>query len=134
MLAVTALFTLQSGMVIASQAAAALGVMPQPAAPFSGPVHIHDGLAGHMHIHVGNAAAGHVHAAVVDRADVDQDDDANGTAPYVSLCSTAAVMPAPPFHAVSRDIGSVVTAQPHHPLHGVEPGGLNRPPSSPDIA
>jgi hypothetical protein len=129
MLAVMALFAMQSAMITASQAAAALGVMPQPAVAFSGAIHVHDGLAGHAHIHASNAA-GHVH----DAANLDNDDDTNAAAPLVSLCCTAAVMPAVAAETTSLAIARRIEAAPHDALHGVEPGRLNRPPSTPDIA
>lgn len=140
MLAAMALFLHQAALISVSQAAAAIGIMPHPAATISGPVHVHDGVAGHVHIHGGNTAAGHTHeAAGADSTDIDHDDlvrdDDAGTAPSMaSLCCTAAVMPVPPAHAVFLGIVSVITAAPHDPLRGVEPGGLHRPPRTPDIA
>jgi hypothetical protein len=131
MLAAMAAFVQQGAMIVASQAAAAGGVMPQPATMLSGSVHFHDSLAVNVHVHGGDKGAGHVHSP----ADLDHDEsDEEGKAP--PLCSighTSAVMPTGAYVVVCGVVRAT-ECLPHDRLDGVEPDGLSRPPSTPGIA
>jgi hypothetical protein len=131
MLLAMAAFVQQAAMIGASQARASAGIMPAPAIPLSGAVHVHDGLAGHVHVHGGTNVAGHVHSAV----DPDDDDDADGTdhPPMWSLGCTSAVIPVIGVSAVVFEAVRVGECR-HQRGEGVEPAGLNRPPSTPSIA
>jgi hypothetical protein len=129
MLLAIAAFVQQGGMIIASQAAAFAGFMPQPAIPLSGAMHVHEGLAGHVHAHAGHNEPGHVHGPVDDHHD---SDDAVIT-PLCSLGCTCAVMP------VIGECIALLTAPgfeplPHERFAGFEPEGSTRPPSTPSIA
>jgi hypothetical protein len=128
MLAGALAFVAQATMVAISQVAAANGSMPQPAVAVSGGLHYHDALARHFHVHHGNDAAGHVH----DHAD--HDDDAVAHAPLVTLGAVTADIPAAttcaPASVASGSHPRAIQAR----LKGVRPDGLNRPPSTPDIA
>jgi hypothetical protein len=130
MLLAMAAFVQQAAMIAASQARASAGIMHDPAIALSGPVHVHDRLAGHVHAHGGTNAAGHVHSA----ADVDDDDDADGIGhpPVWSLGGTSAVIPLVGVSAVSLEAMRVGECR-HERGEGVEPDGLHRPPSTPGI-
>jgi hypothetical protein len=125
-------FVQQAAMIAASQARASAGIMPDPAIALSGPVHVHDRLAGHVHVHGGMNVAGHVHSA----ADVDDDDDDDadgiGHPPVWSLGSTFAVISLMGVSAVSLEAMRVGECR-HERGEGVEPDGLHRPPSTPSI-
>src|SRR5215468_10410916 len=69
MLAAMAAFVQQSAMIVASEAAASFGVMPQPATMLNASVHFHDNLAVNLHVHAGHNGPGHVHGPT----DVDHD-------------------------------------------------------------
>src|SRR5262249_33486288 len=130
MLVAMAAFVQQGAMIAASQAAAAGGVMPQPATMLSETVHFHDNLAGNLHTHGGHKGAGHVHGP----ADLDHDDAADGGRPRpCSIGPTCAVLPAV-AHAVLCDVVRAAEHLPCDRLDGVEPDGLSRPPSTPGIA
>jgi hypothetical protein len=131
MLLAMAAFVQQATVIAASQARASAGIMPDPAIALSGAVHVHDGLAGHVHVHGGTNAAGHVHSGV----DPDDDDDADGAGhpPIWSLGCTSAVIPLMGVSAVALEAVRVGEC-PHERGEGVEPAGLNRPPSTPSIA
>jgi hypothetical protein len=119
-------FVQQGAMIAASQARASAGSMIDPAVTLSGPVHYHDNLARHVHVH-GHNSVGHVH----NTADIDHaTDDAN--TPLWSLGYTSAVMPVMAVFAVSFEIGRA-DERPHARLEGVQPDGLNRPPSTPGM-
>jgi hypothetical protein len=128
MLAGALAFVAQATVVAMSQAAAANGSIPQPAIIVSGALHYHDTLARHFHVHHGNDTAGHVH----DHAD--HDDDGIAHAPLVTLGAVTADIPA------ATACAPALVASGSHPcpiqarLEGVPPDGLNRPPSTPDIA
>ena len=122
-------FVQQGAMIAASQALASIGSMPDPAVTLRGLVHYHNDMAGHVHVHGGGSAAGHIHKT----ADLDHQDTDEAHTPFWSLGCTSAVIPAMPvctvsFVAVSADEGA------HVHLKGVDPAGLNRPPSTPSIA
>jgi len=119
-------FTQQGAMVAASQALASVGSMSDPAVTLSGSVHFHNDLARHVHAH--GSSAGHVHKA----ANTDHDSDEANT-PLWSLGCTSAVIPATAISAVSFEIVRAAE-RPHVRLEGIEPDGLNRPPSTPSIA
>jgi hypothetical protein len=126
MLAAAVAFLAQGTLIVISQAAAALGWMPQPAVTVSGPVHYHDALARHLHTH-SHDVPGHVHGPA------DHDDDSVAAAPCVSLGAVAAIVPlaAAPWPPVLPAVSPSPVPQ---RLEGVQPDGLNRPPCTPDIA
>jgi hypothetical protein len=128
LLAAAVAFLAQGTMIAVSQAAAANGSMPQPAVIVSGALHYHDPLARHFHIHHDKDAAGHVHEPD------DHDDDGIARTSFVTLGTAAADIPAA---ATCTPACVVSDAQPcpiQARLKGVQPDGLNRPPSTPDIA
>jgi hypothetical protein len=120
-------FVQQGAMITASQALAAAGSMIDPAVTLSGSVHYHDSLARHVHTH-GHDSVGHVHHA----ADIDHAADDND-APFWSLGGASAVISVMGTFLVSFKIVSV-DERPDVRLKGIEPEGLNRPPSTPCIA
>jgi hypothetical protein len=128
MLLAMVVFVQQGAMIAASQALASAGSMVDPAVTLSGSVHYHNSLARHVHVH-GSSHKGHVHNA----ADTDQGtDDAN--TPLWSLgCCTSAVIPVMAISAVSFEMVKA-DERPHVRLEGIQPDGLNRPPSTPSIA
>ena len=130
MLLAMAAFVQQAAMIAVSQARASAGIMSDPAIALSGPVHVHDGLARHVHVHDGTNAVGHVHGAL----DHD-DDDADGMDQSLiwSLGYTSAVIPMMGLSAVPLQAVPVGECR-HQRGEGVEPAGLNRPPSTPSIA
>ena len=131
MLAAMAIFVQQGTMIAASQAAASAGFMPQPATVLSGAVHFHDNLAVNVHVHGGHLGAGHVHGP----ADVDHDDESDDTvnAPICSIGQTCAVLSADAYTVPSPIVHALECPLPGL-LDGIEPDGLNRPPSTPGIA
>jgi hypothetical protein len=129
MLAAMAAFIQQSAMIAASEAAASCGLMPQPATMLNASAHFHDNLAVHLHVHASHNGAGHVHGPT----DVDHDEaDEGGKAVVCSGGHIFAVMPIPIF-AVLRDSARTVECPPIDRVIGIEPDGLNRPPSTPGM-
>jgi hypothetical protein len=119
-------FVQQSAMIVASEALASAGSMTDPAVTLGGSVHYHNSLARHVHLH-GNAA-GHVHKT----AEIDHDSDEAST-PFWSLGGSSAVIPVMAASPVSFEIVRA-DERPDVRLEGIEPDGLNRPPSTPSIA
>jgi len=120
-------FVQQSAMIAASQALASAGSMSDPAVTLRGSVHYHNSLARHVHVHGSHDSVGHVH----NTADTDHATDEANT-PFWSLCCTSAVIP---VMGISAVLFAIVRAD--HPcvhLAGIQPEGLNRPPSTPSIA
>jgi hypothetical protein len=128
MLMAMLLFVQQAAMIAVSQALASLGVMHDPAVALSGPAHLHDGLAGHIHVHGGKI--GHVHNA----ADADDDDDANGShhTPIWSFGHSTAVIPLMEMSGLAFRVLCVGECH-HESGEGVEPDGMQRPPSTPSM-
>jgi hypothetical protein len=130
MLMAMMLFVQQAAMIAVSQTLASVGVMRDPAVALSGPAHFHDGLAGHIHVHGGKNATGHVHNAT----DADDDDDMNGAdhAPIWSFGYTLAVIPLMEASALAFKVLFVGQFR-HESGEGVEPDGMQRPPSIPSM-
>jgi hypothetical protein len=121
-------FLHQGSLTVASQAAAAAGFMPQPAETVIGSVHVHGKVAGHVHTHGGENAAGHTH-------DHDHDDmDEPASTLFWALGSVTAVAPRTELVTVALNVVSAEQGLPSERLDGVEPDGLSRPPSTPNIA
>jgi hypothetical protein len=117
-------------MIVVSRAAAAAGIMDDPAVTLSGPVHLHNHLAGHVHAHGGDNSAGHVHGG----PDPDhRDSDEAASTPFWSLGGASAVLPVAATSGVPLDV-VVAGERLDVRLEGVEPDGLSRPPSTPSIA
>jgi hypothetical protein len=129
MLLAMVVFVQQGAMIAASQALASAGSMVDPAVTLSGSVHYHNSLARHVHVHGGgHNSVGHVHNA----ADTDPATDEPNT-PFWSLgCCNSAVIPVMAISAVSFEIARADKC-PHVRLEGIQPDGLNRPPSTPSI-
>jgi hypothetical protein len=121
-------FVQQGAVIAASQALASAGSMIDPAVILSGSVHYHNDLARHVHVHASHNSVGHVH----NTADIDHPTDETNT-PFWSLGCTSAVIPVAAISAVSFGIVGA-DERPHVHLDGIEPDGLNRPPSTPSIA
>src|SRR5215213_190895 len=119
-------FVAQGTMIAVSQVAAANGSMPDPAVTVSGALHYHDPLALNFHVHHGDAP-GHVHDPA------DHDDDAVAQSPVVTLGAAAADIPAVTICAPSVTLSDTSSCPGQARLEGVQPEGLNRPPSTPDI-
>jgi hypothetical protein len=130
MLVAMLLFVQQAAMIAVSQALASVGVMRDPAVALSGPAHFHDGLAGHIHVHGGKNATGHVH----DAQGADDDDDVNGAdhAPIWSFGYTSAVIPLMEALRLAFKVLCVGPCQ-HESGKGIEPDGMQRPPSTPSM-
>src|SRR5262249_11666994 len=129
MLAAIAAFVQQSSMIVASQVAASRGLMPQSATMLNESVHFHDNLAVNLHVHGSHNGAGHVHGP----ADVDDDaTDDGGKVLVFSGGHIFAVMPLPSC-AILCDSAHTVEFTPIDRAVGVEPDGLNRPPSTPGM-
>jgi hypothetical protein len=127
-------FVGQSAMIIVSNAAASAGLMPQPATTLSGPVHVHDGLAGHVHSHGGDNKAGHVHQGLAHDDDDDDDAGNGGKALIWTIACSAAVVPMAEIVGIPFDLAGGVGISPRNERDGVEPDTLLRPPSTPGIA
>ena len=130
MLVAIAAFVQQSSMIVASQVAASRGLMAQPATMLNESVHFHDNLAVNLHVHRSHNVAGHVHGPT----DVDDDEaDDGGKVPAVfSAGHIFAVMPLASC-AVVCDSARTVELAPTDRGVGIEPDGLNRPPSTPGM-
>lgn len=124
-------FVHQSAVIIVSEAAASAGVMPHPAVTLSGPVHFHDDIVRQVHAHRGHNAPGHVHGT--GDPDHHETDESNGL-PMWSLYCASAVVPILALCSVPIDVVGAVEAISNDRLVGIEPDGLNRPPSTPSIA
>jgi hypothetical protein len=121
-------FVQQGAMIAASEALAAAGSMIDPAVTLSGSIHYHNNLARHVHVNGSHNSVGHVH----NTSDSDHATDEANT-PFWSLGCTSAVIPVMGISAVSFEIVRA-DERPHVRLEGVQPDGLNRPPSTPSIA
>lgn len=123
-------FVQQSALVAVSQAAAATGLVPQPAVKLSGQVHFHDDVVRQAHAHTGHNTAGHVHGGGNAGNETDEATDA----PMWCLSCTSAVVPMAVLCSIPIESAEAIEAAPHGSLIGIEPDGLNRPPSTPNIA
>jgi hypothetical protein len=130
MLAAAVAFVQQGAMILASQAVAFTGSMPEPAVVLSGKVHVHGELAANVHVHGGDTAAGHVHNAI----DHDDDDVDTGKTLCWSLAGTSIVLPVVETRSVSFDVVVVIRSVRDDRRDGFNPDGLSRPPSTPSIA
>ena len=122
-------FLLQGLAVSASQAAAASGLMADPAVELTGAVHFHGHLAGHVHSHDGDNLAGHVHVP----AETDHDDHTDAGPAWPLFCPSLDI---PANSAVQDTVGvcdlmPIVTTE---SATGLAPPSLIRPPSTPSIA
>ena len=116
-------FPYHSALAAMAQAAASTGSTNEPAVLVSGPVHQHGRLSGMVHVHDGDNTPGHVH----------HDDEDAGMAQVWSLGCVTAVIPLAENLAVSFSVQSAVLGSARKTLVGVDPDGLNRPPSTPGI-
>jgi hypothetical protein len=131
MLLAMLLFVQQAAIITVSQALASIGLMRDPAVVLNGPAHFHGGLAGNVHVHGDKNGVGHVHNAV-DTDDDDDDVNGAGHAPIWSFGYTAAVIP--PMNASALAFKVIYVGQCHHERgEGVEPDGMQRPPSTPNM-
>jgi hypothetical protein len=118
-------FILQATLVTISQAEASMGSMPSPAVVLAGAVHYHDNLARHVHSHGG--AMDHVHHSA------DTDDDANA-GQVITLGLVFAATPTMSMGLVLSLKFTAVSVFLDKRLLDFKPDGLNRPPSTLDIA
>ena len=123
-------FVHQTGLSIVSQAAAAVGLMPEPAVAISEAAHYHGNLARHVHTHHGDQL-GHVHGPSVPDPD-DTDLQASALLCIAGVSPALAASDAPAMTA-PKSIGRV-SLPAHRILSGIDPSRLNRPPSTPSIA
>jgi hypothetical protein len=127
-------FFVQGGLIAASEAAAAVGSVPDPAVVLDGPVHVHGQLPGHFHAHDGDNGAGHVH--LVADADDDHADDnpANGKLCFFSCAVSVAILATMDISGPLLTRTKALPAATNDWCTGTEPDGLRRPPRPPGIA
>jgi len=121
-------FLLQGVGTVTAHSAAVVGFMPQPAQVAAGTVHFHGPVAHAAHTHEGHGA-GHVH----NRADP-RNHDIDGDDPIWTLSCVCADVPQPAIWAIAFVVAGKFERLPQLHLAGIEPEGLSRPPSTPDIA
>lgn len=129
MLLATAAFLQHGTLAVASQAAAAAGIMPEPAQLIAGSVHVHGKVTGHVHSHSGQNAAGHTH----DHAHDDGMDEPASTL-FWALGGLSAVLSQAITAPVAFSAVCARQAVPSDRSDGIVPDGLSRPPSTPSIA
>jgi len=130
MLGATLAFVHQGAMTAVSQAAAATGLMPDPAVTLSGDVHYHSELARHVHAHHGDQV-GHIHGPL----EPDSDDASRWPGPPVcSLGIASCVLPVAAAWPLLFENGACIALRVFEPLTGIDPEPLSRPPSTPSIA
>jgi hypothetical protein len=123
-------FVHQGAISVVSQAAAAMGLMPDPAVTLSGPVHYHGNVTRHVHAHHGDQV-GHVH----DPFDIDSDDgDKRAASPLCSLGAPSGVLPVAALCPLLFESVVRTALRACDSLTGTDPDPLNRPPSTPSIA
>jgi hypothetical protein len=122
-------FLLQGLAVSASQAAAASGLMADPAVELTGALHFHGHLAGHVHSHDGDHAAGHVHVP----SEPQHDDYADAGSPWALFCASLD-MPANTGLRYFAGLCGLMAMVMTESATGLAPPGLIRPPSTPSIA
>jgi hypothetical protein len=122
-------FLLQGLAVSASQAAAAAGLMADPAVELTGAVHFHGHLAGHVHSHDGDNLAGHVHVP----AGTDHDDHTDAGSAW-ALFSPSLDIPANGALQYSASVCDLMPMVMTESATGLAPPSLIRPPSTPSIA
>jgi hypothetical protein len=131
MLLAAAAFLLQSLVISMSQAAAAVGFIPEPAVALHGSMHYHDNLAGHVHHHGGDNASGHVHdSAPLDSSDVSSDFDGSS---WTLFCACLAIPTIASLHRPAALASRLERPKPEAAV-GIFPPNLIRPPSTPSIA
>jgi len=125
-----ALAFLQQGVVVTvAHAAAAVGIMPEPAVTLKGDVHFHGDPSRHVHVHSSHDARGHVHHQASD------DESTDGGLKLSFNCATAvAVLPVVAPDVAAEPPKPAVVAAVVRALVGFEPSGLIHPPSTPGIA
>jgi hypothetical protein len=128
MLVAALAFLCQAVTTTAARAAVSMGSAPHPALVVSGALHLHGHLAKLVHFHGGDTTPGHVH-----HPHHGDSDDANKSQ-FWGLGCASAVMPTMAIVAASFDLGTAVRGLQRDNLDGVEPDGLQRPPSTPGIA
>jgi hypothetical protein len=121
-------FVHQSTSDLVSRAAAATGLMPDPAVTLGGSLHYHGTHVRHVHSHRGDEA-GHVHHP----SDVD-DADNPPSPPMCSVGIASAIIPVTASCAVASESIGRIALVPESPLTSTDPGCLSRPPSTPSIA
>jgi hypothetical protein len=134
-----AAFMLQGVMVSVSQAAAATGMLPEPAVTLSGSLHYHGQLAGHVHDHGDESAAGHVHhegaaGHVHGVPEPDHDDQSTDFSSYWSIFSASIAIPTVLTVIPSSGFVERIGLPSRLKADGVEPAALTRPPSTLSIA
>jgi hypothetical protein len=122
-------FLLQGLAVSASQAAAASGLMADPAVELTGTLHFHGGLAGHVHSHDGDHSAGHVHVPT----GAEHDDHAGIGFAWALFCPSLDVPGNTALVYVAGGCGLMAMMMTESAT-GLAPPGLIRPPSTPSIA
>ncbi len=128
MLLAVAAFLHQGALAVASQAAAAVGFMPEPAEIVIGPVHVHGKVGGHVHKHDGENAVGHTH----DHAHHNETDEPASTL-FWALGGMSAVLSQTASVSVAFITLCAERAAPGDRIDGIEPDLFSRPPSTPSI-
>jgi hypothetical protein len=119
----------QGAVTAVSQAAAAIGLMPEPAVKLSEIVHYHGNLARHVHTHDGDQI-GHVH----DPVGIDFDgSDSRVSAAVFALGVASVIVPVAASCPLTFARAARIALPLSNRLTGIDPEALSRPPSTPSI-